>query len=154
MKTLLFDFSRVILFVKDSGYTGKLNFLYHQNKDKPGFNYTDHFRFNEELLTFLKQNQSSFHIHIFTSLDIQNHPVSLKKIQPIFDHILSAHDLGVSKKDPEAYSKVCRLINQPPGEVTFIDDTLENVEAAQASGLNAFQYTNSHEVIKKLETLK
>lgn len=56
---------------------------------------------------------------------------------PVFDHFADIIVSGVEKlvkPDPAIYALALRRFNLLPGEAIFIDDRIENIEAAQANG--------------------
>jgi FMN phosphatase YigB (HAD superfamily) len=144
---LLFDFSRVLLFPKDLSYSGSLNSLYREHKDEPGFTFFDYFRLNIELLEFLDTLRDSCSFYMFTSESIQNAPEIFPEIDKRFKKIYSALDIGFTKKDSEAYSYIAQDLGVVAAELLFVDDTQENIEAAQKAGLGTFLYKNNQEFI-------
>jgi putative hydrolase of the HAD superfamily len=56
----------------------------------------------------------------------------------VFDPIAYSHEIHLSKPDPRAFRHVCDLWGLEPGQVVFIDDVPENVDAASAMGMAAF----------------
>ena len=148
--TYLFDFSRVLLFPIDQIYSGELNEKYKLIKDSPGFQFQENFQLNEPLLDYLESVKDSKDLYIFTSGFIQNDSSLKPRLSSVFKDIFSAGELGVSKKDPNAYEVVAEKINKLPSEILFIDDTLSNIEAAKQAGLNAVVYTSFEELKKEL----
>lgn len=61
-----------------------------------------------------------------------------------FSHLTFSHRLGIAKPDERIYRVAIDGLRHAPQETLFIDDRIENVEAARRVGLNAIQYT-SHE---------
>lgn len=55
-----------------------------------------------------------------------------------------SHRLGVAKPDARIYRHAIAGLGVAAEQILFLDDRLENVEAAQALGINAIQYS-SHE---------
>ena len=68
-----------------------------------------------------------------------------------FTAMVASHLLGCVKPDPKIYMAALKHIAAPPGETLFIDDRKENVEAAQALGINAFQSLSPADTIRGLE---
>lgn len=147
---LLFDFSRVLLFPKDNTYTGSLNTLYKEHVNDLDFNFFDYFKLNTELLDHLKQHKDGLNLFIFTSESIQNAPELQPYLKPVFKQIFSALDMPYSKKESEAYIKIANVLNVSPSEVTFIDDSEENIEAAKEAGLKTIKFVSNDELIKQL----
>ena len=61
-----------------------------------------------------------------------------------------SHELGLRKPDPHIYQKVIDLQNLNPAKTIFFDDRLENITAAQASGIQAIQVTYSDQILDQL----
>lgn len=147
---LLFDFSRVILFPKDENYSGLLNDLYRKiTNEKTSF--LDHYKFNKELLNFLKSLKNKFKLSIYTTDIIQNDPEAKKLLDPIFENIFAANDLGISKKDPKGYLIIAEKLGVNPEEILFVDDGEANIQAANAAGLQTIRYLTNEQLFKELQ---
>jgi len=72
----------------------------------------------------------------------------------VLDHILSQHawiqrfdvlvwsfQLGIAKPDPAIYRHTLAQLGTLPEETLFIDDKIENVEAARVLGIQAIQFS-------------
>lgn len=149
---ILFDFSRVILFPKDENYKGLLNDLYRRiTQEKSSF--LDHYKFNEELLNFLKPLKGKYHLSIYTTDIVQNDPVARQILDPIFEEIFAANDLGISKKDPKGYLVIANKLNVKPEHMLFIDDGEANIEAAKEAGLETIHYLSNKQLLKDLQLM-
>ncbi len=51
-----------------------------------------------------------------------------------------SYEIGVRKPDPEIYEHAVERLGVPAGQCFFIDDRLENVEAARAIGIEAHRF--------------
>jgi glucose-1-phosphatase len=60
-----------------------------------------------------------------------------------FDGLMASHELRLEKPDAEIYRHVVRQSGFAPEEHLFIDDILENVEAARDVGMDAVFHTDS-----------
>jgi FMN phosphatase YigB (HAD superfamily) len=60
-----------------------------------------------------------------------------------FDRRVVSHECGLEKPDAAIYDHVVALTGRPPEEHLFIDDILENVEAARACGWDAVHHTDA-----------
>jgi HAD superfamily hydrolase (TIGR01509 family) len=150
---LLFDFSRVLLFPKDPRYMGSLNELYKKYKDEPDFNFFDHFRVNEELVTYLDSIKNNIEIYMFTSESIQDAPELKPIISPLFKKIYSALEIGFKKKELNAYLFIAADTKTPVDQILFIDDSLENLEAANNAGIKTLQYIDNKSLLLGLNQL-
>jgi len=54
--------------------------------------------------------------------------------------------LGIAKPDPEIYRHTLAKLGTRPEETLFIDDKLENIEAARALGMKAIQFFSVEEL--------
>lgn len=73
-----------------------------------------------------------------------------------FDHYFASFEMGLMKPDVSAFEHVIQQMDVSPGEVLFLDDTLKNIEAARACGLQAVQVrgvTNARETIESMGLL-
>ena len=152
--TLLFDFSRVLLFAKDKNYKEDLNPL---NKklleENPNYDFLNYFELNQELLNFLETIKDKFELCIFTSGSIQNAKEIRPKLDKVFKNIFSAEELDLSKKESAGYTEIAKKINKTPSEILFIDDSQANIQAASEAGLNTFQYQDNESLIEKIKSI-
>ena len=150
--TILSDFARVILNPKDKNYTGTLNEL-HKNLSIKNMNYSffDYFEFNNEILNLYRQLKTKYSVNIFTTGTIQNRSEVRQIINPIFDHIYSAKDYGLNKKQSDAYLFIANKLNKKPNEIIFIDDQVNNITAAKKAGLYTINYLNFQETVSLLK---
>jgi len=144
METIVFDFSRVILFPKDQNYQGGLNKLHKDLSVKSDYKFLDNFKFNDELIKYLKLNKEKFELYIFTTGNIQNTPEVQRKIKGIFNKIYTVTDLGLGKESSKTFNILAQKIGKKPEDILFIDDTLQNVEAAKKAGLKTIQYNKDN----------
>ena len=55
----------------------------------------------------------------------------------LLDHAFVSHETGLHKPDPAAFTHVCEAVQLPGQAILFFDDRQENIDAAQAAGLQA-----------------
>ncbi|HEX4576401.1 MAG TPA: HAD family phosphatase [Edaphobacter sp.] len=61
-----------------------------------------------------------------------------------FDQHTWSHALNLAKPEPAIYLHAAEGLHTPPENILFIDDRLENIDAALAVGMQAIQYTTHH----------
>jgi putative hydrolase of the HAD superfamily len=72
----------------------------------------------------------------------------LANIEREFDYLYSfdvrvwSYQHNMAKPDPAIYRHLLKELGTRPEETLFIDDKLENIEAARALGMQAIQFTN------------
>jgi FMN phosphatase YigB (HAD superfamily) len=149
--TLLFDLSKVFLFAKDKGYTGELNALHSKLKVDPNYKFFDHFEFNEELINYIKNFKENIDVYMFTSGTIQETPQVKMKIGNLFKDIFSAEKLNLPKTAPASYIALSEMIGKSPEEILFIDDSSENLTAAQKAQFSTILFTNNLQFVNDLK---
>jgi len=60
----------------------------------------------------------------------------------IFDATYASHELGVTKPGRQFFERILEQEHSKPSEACFVDDYLENVQAAEQLGIRAFHYAD------------
>lgn len=71
----------------------------------------------------------------------------------IFDAMVISAEVGLIKPDPRIYHLALSRLGVRPDESLFVDDVLENVEAARAVGMTGIRFIHSEEVLADLAKL-
>jgi FMN phosphatase YigB (HAD superfamily) len=153
IKTILFDFSRVLLNTRDDAYKGSLNSLHSKLSGADDYNFFDHYVLNDELLAYAKKFKEKFQLIIFTTGYIQDVPEVREKIDPLFEKIFTVHEIGFPKEKKEAYVFIANDLGKMPEEILFTDDQEANVAAAKDAGLIAIQYESNAQIFKTLDAI-
>ena len=151
VNTLLFDFSRVILFPKDKAYIGDLNPLHAELRKNTGYRFLDYFELNTDLMRFLREIKSKYELYIFTSGSIQDAPEIQPELRGIFAKVYSAERIGYSKRDPASYKFIAGDLHKKPDEILFVDDAATNIQAAKTAGLETLLFTSTQDAIAKIK---
>lgn len=64
-----------------------------------------------------------------------NTALALHRLTPYFEQVVYAHDLGVNKSSPDAFSRAAELLGVRPEECVLLDDSLRSCRAAKEAGL-------------------
>jgi HAD superfamily hydrolase (TIGR01509 family) len=75
------------------------------------------------------------------------------KIGDAFDLIIISAEVGLAKPDPRIFALAISQLNITPAEAVFVDDFLENVEAAQNFGLHAIRFLDPAQAIAEVSQL-
>lgn len=70
-----------------------------------------------------------------------------------FDELYLSHEVGFRKPSADAFTQVCALLDTDPSQVTFLDDSRENVDGARRAGLTAFLTRGETEVLQILQSI-
>jgi len=151
IKTIIFDFSRVLLFPKDPNYSGSLNQLYKTINDKKDFQIYQHYNLNGEILEYFKKIKDQFNLYIFTSGTIQADSELRKVLEPIFKEIFTVSKIGISKTDTNSYQHISNKLGTSSEEILFIDDTEENIQTATKAGWNTILYKSNLDLFQRLK---
>ena len=61
-------------------------------------------------------------------------------LEELFEEVVDSSHVGMRKPEREIYALTCSRMGVEPGEAVFIDDNLDNVEAARAYGMEAVHF--------------
>ena len=67
------------------------------------------------------------------------------------DRFIFSHRFKCAKPDPELFRRALEVIGATPQQTVFIDDLQENVHAARALGMNAFQFHDAVTLTRELK---
>lgn len=83
-------------------------------------------------------NTNEIHIDYFEG-KLKKHGV--QKLEDITDFVHYSSILGKRKPDVTTFQTVCQLHQLETSKTLFIDDSIQHIEGAKTSGLNAFHFT-------------
>lgn len=66
------------------------------------------------------------------------------------DRFIFSHRFRCAKPDPDIFQRMLEVLGALPQHVIFVDDMLENVIAAKALGIKAYQYRDAVSLIEEL----
>lgn len=72
---------------------------------------------------------------------------------PYVDGMVVSYECNLVKPDDRIYNKLCEKYNIKPEESVFLDDRLENVEAARNLGFNVVHVINQDQAIDELKNI-
>jgi epoxide hydrolase-like predicted phosphatase len=75
------------------------------------------------------------------------------KIADAFDEIIISAEVGIAKPDPRIYQIALERLGVTPIESVFVDDFIENVEAARSEGLYGIHFKGPDQACSELEEL-
>jgi FMN phosphatase YigB (HAD superfamily) len=111
------------------------------------------FRPDQEVLDLLTERETPIAIGIFTNNGPLEEEVLLRlhpqTFEP-FQHSFFCHRLSANKPDEAVYREVSGLLAQSAGEIQFVDDSSDNVEAARRCGWIAVEYHSPTDIAELL----
>lgn len=102
-----------------------------------------------------KLKQKGYQIAILSN-DSKDMALSKRKkynFDELFDDVIFSCELGIKKPDFEIYRIASNRLNTSPEQVVFIDDRLENIEAARKTGMYSILFRNPDQLGKELNQL-
>lgn len=84
----------------------------------------------------LRERENGSRMCIFTSSDRECAELAMKRLHVLdcFEDIKTSYGIGIPKKLPESYLKVCEIMNFEPSQTYVYEDVLHGVKAANAAG--------------------
>jgi len=92
-------------------------------------------KLRKEFKIFLFSNTNAIHVEKYHSNFRNQHGF---EVSTLFEKDFYSNEIGFRKPTSESFQEIIRLSGIIPAESIFIDDSLQNVEAAIASGLQGF----------------
>lgn len=82
---------------------------------------------------------------------IRHLPEAHPEVVALFDDVVVSGAEGVAKPDPRIFEVLEARLGHPLAEVFYVDDSLCNVDAARAAGMDAVHFTGAPALRRELE---
>jgi len=108
-----------------------------------------------ELVDFLRAlRKSSIRVGLISNAwsDLREW-IAARHFEDAFDEMIISSEVGLAKPDARIYRMALEKLGVAASEAVFVDDMPANVEGAQAVGMQAFQFTQSREVVEQIRRL-
>ncbi len=104
--------------------------------------YSDLFSPIDETINLLPLLKQKYQLVLLSNTNFIHHKYGWEKYEFLkyFDKMILSHEVGFRKPEKKIYEAVENFTGSYPFEHFFIDDLLENVEAAKSLGWDAAQY--------------
>lgn len=114
-------------------------------------------RVDQEIINFLKSIQATFITAFLTNAWDGFRAILAQEYGLIegetVDHILISSELGVAKPDLAIYQILSESVNCRYNQILFVDDFLENIEAAHSLGIHTIHYQRGMDLISKIQEM-
>lgn len=109
-------------------------------------------QFDLDLLAFIRKLRSNFKVGILSNAwsDARVEFSRILEEMGMNDHVLFSAEVGLKKPDPAIYMKLLSLMEVKPENTVFIDDSEENIDAANRLGIHGMLFTSSAQVREDL----
>lgn len=106
-----------------------------------------------------KLKKLGFRLYIFSNIGITTFKKLVDKFPAIFAHfdgyqVTDPADNWIQKPNWNAYKKFITSFNLESYNIVFIDDKKSNIRTAQAIGMYGILFTNSHDLLQSIKTLR
>lgn len=112
-------------------------------------------KMDENLIAYLRSLRSKYRTALLSNAwdDLRENIESRWKIADAFDEIIISSEIGIAKPDPLIYRIALERLGVDPEEVVFVDDFIENVEAARSVGMIGIHFTSPEQARLELNNL-
>jgi len=114
-------------------------------------------RIDQSLINFLEDCRPKFKTALLSNAwagtrKILEEDYGIKEVKTV-DHILISAEFGVAKPDTQIYQILANTLKLPFKQILFIDDFIENIEAAQQLGIQTIHYQPGMDLINRVKSL-
>jgi len=111
---------------------------------------------DEELIHFLKSCKPNYKTAILSNAwknlrEVLAETYNIVEGQTV-DHILISAELGVAKPDPKIYKILANTLDCQYHEILFVDDFVENIQAAKSLGIQTIHYQPHMHLINEIKS--
>ncbi|MGE5123109.1 MAG: HAD family hydrolase [Acidobacteriaceae bacterium] len=110
---------------------------------------------NWEMLDYIKNLRPDYKVGLISNAweDLRQTMHTRWNIDGLFDEMVISAEVGLLKPDQRIFVLAVERIGVSPGQAVFIDDMLDNVEAARRTGLKAIQFVDTQQTLDDLNQL-
>ncbi|MEX0909851.1 MAG: HAD family phosphatase [Candidatus Paceibacterota bacterium] len=110
-------------------------------------------KLNNELVDWIRNHKNEYSFSVLSNNSAVLNDVLKEKfhIYDDFDHIFNSAEIGLVKPNPEIFHFVLDKLNVPAIQCLFVDDRLDNVEAARSVGLTALQFISNEQFFEDIK---
>lgn len=108
---------------------------------------------NQELIAYLIKQKESYVYALLTNNFKGIEQILDKKynIPTFYNQIINSSEVGFTKPDIRIFQHALNVLEKKPEQCIFVDDKLENVQAATSLGMTGIMYKDFHQFTKALE---
>lgn len=109
---------------------------------------------DDALVKYVGQLRKRLHVSALTNTwSFGRNLIEKHGLTKLFDLIVTSAEEGISKPDVRIFeTTICRL-GVSATETIYIDDTIANVQAAEAIGMHGILFSNTEQMILEIEAL-
>ena len=110
---------------------------------------------DEEIIDYLQSLRPRYQTVLLSNAwdNLRKILVTTWKIADAFDEIFISAEMGIMKPNPKIYEMVLEKLDVPPEETVFIDDFIQNIEAARKLGMHGIHFQDKDAAMAELRAL-
>ena len=107
------------------------------------------------IIDYLRSLQSEYTTALLSNAwdDLRQLMVKKWKIESAFDQIFISAEIGIAKPDERIYKFTLEKLGIAPEEAVFVDDFIENIEAARVLGMHGIHFKEPEAAMRELRDL-
>jgi len=112
-------------------------------------------RLDQKLVGYIRSLQSNYKTALLSNAWSGTRNV-LTKSKPCIDafhYSVFSSEVGLAKPNPAIYRYILSMCDVQPFEAIFVDDAIENVEAANLLGIHGINFKNTDQTITAIDAL-
>ena len=102
-------------------------------------------KFKIKYRTFLMSNTNEIHYHFYSKL--LSNSSGYENLDELFEKAYYSHTSGMRKPDTKFFEHILNENNLKAERTLFIDDFIENIEAAQSLNIKTYHISNGHSLV-------
>ncbi len=112
-------------------------------------------RLDHALVNFMRALKPTYAIALLSNnwSNLRQALVNEWRIADVFDEIVISAEVGLVKPEPHIYRLTQARLGFRPEQILFVDDFIENIQAARAAGWQAIHFQNSQQAITEVNAL-
>lgn len=130
----------------------KISGLNHRELNKA---YLNSYALYPEMLDLAKNLKKNYTVALLSNLTngMMRHILVKHKIKSCFHKLFFSNQLGLMKPDKEIFLCALKSLKAGPAETVFIDDSLENIVAAEKLGLHTIHFKSQNQCVSQFKRL-
>ncbi len=112
-------------------------------------------RMDTQLVDRIRQLKGHYRTALLSNAwsDLRDYLVNKWKIADAFDQMIISAEVGLVKPDQHIYRLVLERLQVPAHAAIFLDDFMENVEAARSVGLTGIHFRSANQALTELNKI-
>jgi epoxide hydrolase-like predicted phosphatase len=112
-------------------------------------------RVDQDLISLTRKSRPQLKTGLLSNAwpDLRHALEDLWGIADVFDNITISAEVGIAKPNPKIYQLMLDQLGVEPPQAVFIDDFIENIDAAEQLGLQTIHFSSSEETQSRLTHL-